>query len=63
MFRNLDPNIPIKVADNQQIGKGSFDSILRLQIHAIINETGQIYHEEKYILNEDLLMKLVREKK
>jgi hypothetical protein len=32
-------------------------------MHAIIQETGQIYNEEKYILNEeDVTMKLVRQK-
>ncbi len=60
-FRILDKNIQIKVAEPHQVWKGYFDSLLRLNIHAIIKETGQIYQKEKYILNdEDVVMKLVR---
>jgi hypothetical protein len=60
----LDKNIQIKVAENHQVWKGCFDSLLKLYIHVIVKETGQIYQREKYILNEEnLMMKLVREKK
>lgn len=49
--------------ENHQEWKWSFNSLLRLHIHAIIKETGQIYQREKYILNEeDVMMKLVRPK-
>jgi hypothetical protein len=54
-------NIQLKIAENHQLSNGCFDSLLRLNIHAIVKETGQIYRREKYILNEEnITMKLVR---
>jgi hypothetical protein len=64
IFRILDKNIKIKVAETHQVWKGCFDSLLKLYIHVIIKETGQVYQKEKYILNEqNPMMNLVREKK
>jgi hypothetical protein len=54
--------IPLKVAENHQVWTGCFDSVLQLNMHGIIQETGQKYRREKYILNgENITMKLVRE--
>ncbi len=63
-FQILAKNIQLKVAENHQLWKEYFDSLLRLNIHAIVKETGQIYRREKYILNEEnITLKLVRLRK
>lgn len=54
--------IPLKVAENHQVWAGCFDSVLQLTMQGRIQETGQNYRREKYILNgENITMKLVRE--
>lgn len=63
LFVFVVKNIPIKVADNNQVWNGYFDSSLKLYISAIINETGQIYQHEQYISNsQEDIMKLVGKK-
>ncbi|CAF4575797.1 unnamed protein product [Rotaria socialis] len=47
-----DTIIPIKVAHHHQVWTGCFDSLLKLYISGIVKETGQIYQNEKYIINE-----------
>ncbi|CAF4381845.1 unnamed protein product, partial [Rotaria sordida] len=52
----------MKVAENHQVWLGCFDSLLKLNIHVVVRETGQIYQREKYILNaENDLMQLFLE--
>ena len=52
----------MKVAENNQMWTGYFDSLLKLYISVIVRETGQIYQHEKYILSaQDDIMQLVRE--
>lgn len=52
------------MVENQQIPKIGFDNLLRLHIHAVIKETGQIYQREQYILIEpEVITNMVREKK
>ena len=52
--------IPLKVAENHQVWTGCFDSVLQLAVQGRIQETGQNYRREKYILNgENISMKLV----
>ncbi|CAM4773474.1 unnamed protein product [Rotaria magnacalcarata] len=52
--------IPMKVAENNQMWTGCFDSLLKLYISVIVRETGQIYQHEKYIISaQDDIMQLV----
>lgn len=54
--------VPVKVAENHQVWAGCFDSVLQLSVHGLIQETGQKYRQEKYIVNgESIAMKIVRE--
>lgn len=63
LFVFVVKNVPIKVADNNQVWNGYFDSLLKLYVSAIINETGQIYQHEQYISNsQEDIMKLVGKK-
>jgi len=63
-FYILDDNLTIKVIENQKIPTGGFNNLLRLHIHALIKETGQIYQREQYILIEpEVITNMVREKK
>ncbi|CAF4575755.1 unnamed protein product [Rotaria socialis] len=52
--------IPMKVAENNQMWTGCFDSLLKLYTSVIVRETGQIYQHEKYIISaQDDIMQLV----
>ena len=58
-----EKSIQITLPENYQLWERCFDSLLKLYIHVIVRETGQIYHTEKYIINEeDILVKLVRQR-
>lgn len=56
-----DDELPIKAVENHQLPKAGFNNLLRLHIHAVIKETGQIYQREQYIsIEEDVLTNMVR---
>ena len=50
----------LKLTDNYQLWQEHFHEQLQLDIRVIVKETDQVYHAEKYILNEyNTTMKLV----
>jgi hypothetical protein len=49
----LDRTLTIRMANNDQLRKGYFDSVFKLNTRIIVEETGQIFQQENYIIGGD----------